>query len=655
MKFAKIEMLFLIWAVPLLLLVFFYGMKRRQRILSRFASKRGLKAIVPAADANRRWIKAGLLLGVLLLVALALAGLQYGYRWQEIERRGIDIIIALDCSKSMLAGDIQPTRLDRAKREVYDLLTMLQGDRAGLVAFAGTAFLQCPLTLDYDAFNLFLKALTPEFLPVGGTDITGAIRTSVAGFDPKANSEKALILITDGENTGDDPVQAAKNAKTAGVKLFCIGVGGGDGVPIPEKEGGFKKDKSGNIILTKLDEETLKKMALLTGGSYVRSVAGDMDLDAIYTNEIRGKMKAETLESGRKQIWEDRYQWFLGLAILALCLELFLPSVKKAVSVLGMVILLALILTPPADAGPLREGMTAYQAGEYDKALKLFIDAQLDDPDNPKILYNIGNSHYQMDDLDSAIARYKEAIEKTDDQRLKQKASYNLGNAQVQKGAYDEAVKNYEEAIAIDPEDAQAKQNLQYVKKMMEMQKQQQPSCDNKGDDSQKKDESEGEQNKSQKGEKDESEGESPSKGDDSQKKDESEGEQNESQKGDESEEEQNESQKGEKDESEEEQNESQKSPSGEEKSEDSEKDQQQPSPEYGDEMKDEQAAQQQPAPSDGGEEGDEKTAGMAPPPEEAGENEEEKQAERMLNRLQDQPGKAMIPVYRKRRVEKDW
>ena len=232
-------------------------------------------------------------MGTVLFTAVALAGPKYGYRWQEIRQQGVDIIIALDCSRSMTAADIQPTRLERAKREVFDLLAMLQGDRVGLVAFAGTAFLQCPLTLDYDAFNLFLNALSPDYLPVGGTDITGALATALDSFDPKSASDKAVILITDGENTGDgEPLKAAETLKEKKIKLFCIGVGGSDGVPIPEPAGGFKKDRSGQIVLSRLDENTLKKMAVVTGGTYVRSVAGDMDLDAIYTDEIRRTMEA---------------------------------------------------------------------------------------------------------------------------------------------------------------------------------------------------------------------------------------------------------------------------------------------------------------------------------------------------------------------------
>ena len=606
MKFVKIEMLFLIWAVPLLFLMFFYGMKKRGRILSRFASPKGLKAIVPGGTSHRRWIKAGLILSALLFISLALSGPQYGYRWQEIERKGIDIIIALDCSRSMLATDIKPTRLDRAKREVYDLLTMLKGDRVGLVAFAGTAFLQCPLTLDYSAFNIFLNTLSPGYLPVGGTDITGAVLTSLASFDQKTNSEKAIILITDGENTGEgDPLKTAEEAKEAGVKLFCIGVGSEAGVPVPDKKGGFKKDASGKIILTKLDEDTLKKMAIVTGGIYVRSVAGDMDLDAIYTNEIRGKMEAETLESGRKQIWEDRYQWLLVLAIIALITELFLPSVRKTAAVSGILIFTLLFFPVPCHAGPMQEGLEAYKNGEYDKALKLFIDAQLDNPDDPRILYNIGNAYYKVEDFDSAISNFEEVL-KSEDKTLREKALYNLGNANYRKGKYEDAVKNYQEAIKTDPKDVRAKQNLEFVKKVIEQKKEEQKQPqegDSKEDDSEKKEDSEDQKDGSEKGE----------------------------------------------DESKEDQSE-QKDPG----QEDSEKE----TPEYGDEMDDQEKDSKQAKPSqEENEDEDEEKAGAAKetPSQDEQEGDDKKQAERMLNRLKDQPGKAMIPAYRKRQVEKDW
>jgi Ca-activated chloride channel homolog len=250
MKFLRIDMLFFIWVVPVLALAYFYGGRKRNRILNRFARERTRKLVVPPGLENRRrWRASLVLLSVLFLVA-ALSGPLYGFKWQKIEQRGIDMIIALDCSRSMLATDIQPTRLDRAKREIFDLLSMLEGDRIGLAAFSGTAFMQCPLTLDYHAFNMFLDVLTPDYLPVGGTDLTAAIQTAVDGFDALSTAEKAIILITDGENTGrDDPMEAVRSAQEKGITVFCIGVGSDQGVPVPAAGGGFVKDDREQIVL----------------------------------------------------------------------------------------------------------------------------------------------------------------------------------------------------------------------------------------------------------------------------------------------------------------------------------------------------------------------------------------------------------------------
>lgn len=329
MRFAHVHMLFLIWVVPVVFLICLYGMKKRKTILDAFCGSTGPASLSPMASSKRRWVKYTMLLVSLLLTAMALSGPQYGFKWQEIEQKGVDLFIAMDCSKSMLATDIQPTRLERAKREVFDLLSMLEGDRAGLVAFAGTAFVQCPLTLDYNAFNLFMTALGPEAIPLGGTDIAGAIHAALDGFSEKDDTEKAIILITDGESTGGNPLDAAEEAKKKGVKIFCIGVGRDEGVPVPDTDGGFKKDRQGKIILARMDEGSLKKIASVTGGDYVRSVAGDMDLDRIYTKNIRGGMEMKTLSSGKKKIWEDRFQWFLAPAMIFLMVGLGLPTAVK--------------------------------------------------------------------------------------------------------------------------------------------------------------------------------------------------------------------------------------------------------------------------------------------------------------------------------------
>jgi Ca-activated chloride channel family protein len=598
MTFFRTEMLFFIWAVPVLFLVVVYGMHRRHEIMRRFSSAHGLDVIAPDPVGGRRWVKTSLLMGTVLFTALALAGPKYGYRWQEIRQQGVDIIIALDCSRSMTAADIQPSRLERAKREVFDLLAMLQGDRVGLVAFAGTAFLQCPLTLDYEAFNLFLNSLSPEYLPVGGTDITGALATALNSFDPKSASDKAVILITDGENTGDgEPLKAAETLKEKKIKLFCIGVGGSDGVPIPEPAGGFKKDRAGQIVLSRLDENTLKKMAVITGGTYVRSVAGDMDLDAIYTGEIRRTMEAQTVSSGRKQVWEDRFQWPLALALLCLVAELIIPVTRKTMLV-TLLAALMLVPQPSANASDTRDGIAAYEKGDFEKALKHFTDAQLNAPDKPETLYNVADAYYKTGNFDAAAEHYKQVME-TDDTQLKRNALYNLGNAEFRRGDAKAAIDNYEAALAIDPDDRQTIENLAFVKKVLE---QQQSGEDRKNQD--KKDQ--GQENES------EPKQDGTSQSPEDQKQPQQDGARDNQTDGE----------------------------------------QEQQRPEFGDEMDEQQ--KQQAARSDAAQNDQQPSTQAQPaqPGETAG---DPQQAERMLNRLQDQPGRALMPATGRRTVEKDW
>jgi Ca-activated chloride channel homolog len=470
MSFSDLRMLWLIWTLPVLLAICYWGIRRRARILSRFSSRRGLAAIAPDACATKRWVKAGLLLAVFALLVVCLAGPRYGYRWRQIERKGVDLVVALDCSRSMMASDVKPTRLDRAKREVLDLLDLLQGDRVGLVAFSGTAFLQCPLTLDYGAFHLFLGALTPGFLPVGGTDLAGAVRTALSAFSPHDSADKAIILITDGESTGPgDPLAAAKAARDAHVRLFCIGVGAGGGVPIPAKGGGFVKDASGNIVLTRLDESLLKRMAILTGGSYVRSVPGGMDLESLYFQHIRKEMTAATVSQQKTKIHEERFQWFLSLAVLILAIELLVPLGKKTgVAALALMVLMGAATAHAADdvKASVRKAEKAYSQGDYEKAVTHFIDAQLNAPDSAEINYDMGNAQYRAGDFKAALNSYKQALA-SKDPALRQKARYNMGNTLFRLGKYPEALSSYTAALKIDPEDQQTEDNIKFVKKIM--------------------------------------------------------------------------------------------------------------------------------------------------------------------------------------------
>ena len=330
MKFAHPAYLLLFWIIPALVFFFIYAFRKKDKLIKLFCGEALYAELVPTARRGRQKLKAALLLGALCLLLLALMQPRWGFQWEDITRKGIDIIVAIDVSQSMLAEDIKPNRLERAKRKVYDLCQMLEGDRIGLIAFAGTSFVQCPLTLDYGAFKIFLDYLNPDLIPVPGTAIGDAIRTAVKSFNSRERTSKALIIITDGEDHESKPLEAAQEGKKEGVRIFTIGVGQEGGAPIPLQDGsgGFKKDERGDLVLSKLDETTLEKIALETGGSYVRSVTGDMDLNKIYKDDIRGSIEKKELRSTRKKRWEERFQWFVFAALVLLGLEFFMRETK---------------------------------------------------------------------------------------------------------------------------------------------------------------------------------------------------------------------------------------------------------------------------------------------------------------------------------------
>ncbi|MBF0204413.1 MAG: VWA domain-containing protein, partial [Desulfamplus sp.] len=396
MKFSNPHMFYLIWLVIMLFGFVVYGNRKRAKIVINFISPSLLNTMIPGYSTSRKWLKGILLTLSLFFLALALTCPLVGFRWEEVKEKGVDIMIALDCSRSMLATDIKPTRLEQAKREIVDLLNMMHSDRVGLVAFAGTSILQCPLTLDHSGFSIFLNALNPDYLPMGGTDISGALETAINGFETKSDSEKAIIIITDGESTSGDPVAIATEAGKKGIRIFCIGVGQDDGAPIPDTDGSFKKDDSGRIIMSKVDDEILRKIAAVGNGIYVKSVAGDMDLDQIYTDEIQKNMKKTTLHSGRTKVWENRFQWFLLPAVLLLIAELMISEQIKMTSIqkkfkLGIFIgiltvffmtcnLVSYKFAYAGSSASVKKGLEAYEKGKYDDALKNFIDAQLERP-----------------------------------------------------------------------------------------------------------------------------------------------------------------------------------------------------------------------------------------------------------------------------------
>ena len=323
MKFGDPFYFHLLWALIPLLFFLIWGNRKKYELLIRFCGETLFDKLVSPNFREQQKIKTICITFIFVFLFLALTRPQWGYNWEDIKQEGVDIIIALDVSRSMLAEDIKPNRLERAKRKIADLLNMLKGDRVGLVAFAGTSFVQCPLTLDYSAARIFLNAIDTDLIPIQGTALGDALRKSIKAFRTEEKKSKAIILITDGEDQSGLALEAAKEAREAGVKVFTIGIGKEIGAPLPnpDKSRGFLKNKEGEVILTKLDETTLQKISLETGGSYVRSVTGDIDLKTIYFDQISQKVDKKQFKSERRKIWQERFQWFIFSALLFLLYE----------------------------------------------------------------------------------------------------------------------------------------------------------------------------------------------------------------------------------------------------------------------------------------------------------------------------------------------
>ena len=321
MRFGEPLYLYLIILIPLLIGFLIWAEKKRKALSTRFVDSSLLSRLVSPGAVGQRRRKARLLIWGLVFLMIALAQPRWGYQWEDLKQRGVDIIVALDVSNSMRATDIKPSRLERAKHKVADLLRMLKGDRVGLVAFAGTSFLHCPLTLDYQAAEMFLSALDTDLIPVQGTALGHAIETSINAFSTVEKKSKAILLITDGEDHEGTVLKALQRAQQEGVKIFVIGIGQEEGVPVPDPSGGFKRNRSGEIVLSKINEPLLENIAVESGGTYVRSVHGDMDLRTIYLEQIQQSMEKKELKSSRRKRWTERFQWLILAGLLCLAGE----------------------------------------------------------------------------------------------------------------------------------------------------------------------------------------------------------------------------------------------------------------------------------------------------------------------------------------------
>ncbi|VGO22796.1 vWA domain-containing protein [Pontiella sulfatireligans] len=320
----------LLWLTALLPLLLLTGLmiRRRTKLLSRMAEQGLWSTLLPRHSAKRQRLKNVVRVLALGLAIVALSRPQWGFKWEEVKQRGLSIIVALDTSKSMLAQDIKPNRLQQAKWGVRDLLNELRGDRIGLVAFAGDAFLQCPATIDYAAFVMMLDDIYAGIVPVGGTDIFQALETSIESFEKaeESQADKVIILISDGEGHTGDPLALLPKLKKEGIRIFAIGVGTKKGELIQTSDG-FVKDKAGNVVKSSLNEGMLERLAFETGGFYVRSAPGDFGLERVYQQGI-AELQREEREARMSKSWVERFQWFIAAALLLLLIEALILPIK---------------------------------------------------------------------------------------------------------------------------------------------------------------------------------------------------------------------------------------------------------------------------------------------------------------------------------------
>lgn len=523
--------------------------RRQQIALAAFASSHLHAQLTASFSPARRNLKRALLMGCVACIFLALARPQAGFRWEEVKRRGIEVMFAIDTSRSMLSPDVKPDRLSRAKLAVHDFVSRLGGDGVGLVAFAGSAFLQCPVTLDYDAFHESLDALDTTVIPRPGTDVASAIREAQAALDQRGSKDKILILLTDGEDLEGNALSAAKSAAEAGVKIFTVGVGTASGelIPLPvDQGGGFLKDASGQIVKSRLDERALKAVAEASGGLYAPLGAQGEGLEKIYQEALAPLTKHE-LAARQQKVYTERFQWPLAVALACLLGSLLvstrrrvratrsenitspatpLPALTPSRSKMAPQAAVAMLvgawmafINPSAQASA-GSAEKAYQKGDFAMAQKEYAEAAKRQPAKPELQYNIGTAAYKAGDFAQANEAFRKSLAtgtSGDAKTLQaqQDSFYNLGNTLYRTGqkteqsnpqqtiqTWEEAVKTYDAALQLRADDADAKYNRDLVQRKLEelkkKQQQQQNQQDQKNQSGQNSDQKKDQENKEQ-------------------------------------------------------------------------------------------------------------------------------------------------------------
>lgn len=499
MNFAHGHILWLMLVLPPALgLFFWWAWRERQRLMTQFIQARLLPGLISGVSTARQKLRWWCLALAVTFTLFALARPQWGFTWEETKQRGLDIVVAIDISKSMLAEDIAPNRLTRAKLAALDLMQQARSDRLGLVAFAGSAFLQCPLTIDDTVFRQSVETLDINTISQGGTALAEAINTARTAFK-EGDNHKVLVLFTDGEDNDEGALEAAREAAKEGLRIFTIGIGTPEGelLRIKDLKGrmDYIRDAEGNVVKSRLNEALLQQIAGATEGGFYLPLRGAKTIDTLYEKGLAPLPKGDQSTRLIKR-QHERYHWPLGIATMLLFLEMLLPERKRASKqaaaragrtdtvLRAVATALALLLLPVSVFGSPSSALREYQSGKYDEALKEYQRSLKRKADDPRLHFNAGAAAYQNHQFDEAAKHFAEVLA-AQDLQLQQSAYYNLGNTLYRQGdtlsdpnqkmeLWQNALKLYDGTLKLDPQDADAKFNRDFVKQRLEELKQQQ-------------------------------------------------------------------------------------------------------------------------------------------------------------------------------------
>jgi Ca-activated chloride channel family protein len=508
MRFENQNLLWLLLVLPPALAAFlWWALRQRQKLLTQFIQARLLPALTVGISPTRQKIRAACLFFAVALLIVTLARPQWGFTLEEVKQRGLDIVVAIDTSKSMLATDIAPNRLARAKLAAFDLMQQAKSDRLGLVAFAGNAFLQCPLTSDETAFRQSVDALDVNIIPQGGTAIAEAIRTALTAFKEGGNY-KVLVLLTDGEDNDEGALDAAEAAAKEGLKIFTIGIGTEKGELLRVTDGNgnsdYIRDEQNHVVMSHLNVKLLQQIAGATEGGFYLPLSGAKTMDTLYERGLAPLPKSEHGEKTLRR-YREQFYWPLAVAILLLLVEILLPERKRLASVAGVrssgfsrsgppeggtpnttmrvTAVLILLMLPGIAFGSPTSALRDYESKKFTEAQNEYERlAATNKTDDARLVFNAGAAAYRATNYDAASKLFTAALT-TPDIKLQQAAYFNLGNTQFRLGqmakdldgmqqSWETAIKAYEHAVALDRNDRDASYNLALVKSDVEELKQ---------------------------------------------------------------------------------------------------------------------------------------------------------------------------------------